>query len=57
MLTLLLKSQVESAFKKLGIRCIQYNLQRVIILTCIELCVALHVAYLRFFFPLAFLIV
>lgn len=50
MLMLLLKSQVESAFKKLDIRCIRYNLQCVIILMCTELCVALHVAYLRFFF-------
>lgn len=52
MLMLLLKSQVESAFKKLDIRCIRYNLQCVIILMCIELCVALHVAYLRFFFSM-----
>lgn len=35
MLMLLLKSQVESAFKKLDIRCIRYNLQCVIILMCI----------------------
>lgn len=47
MLMLLLKSQVESAFKKLDIRYIRYNLQCVIILMCVQLCVALHVAYLR----------
>lgn len=35
MLMLLLKSQVESAFKKLDIRYIRYNLQCVIILMCI----------------------
>lgn len=51
MLMLLLKSQVESAFKKLDIRYIRYNLQCVIILMCIQLCVALHIAYLRFFSP------
>lgn len=46
MLMLLLKSQVESAFKKLDIRYIRYNLQSVIILMCVELHVALRVAYL-----------
>lgn len=51
MLMLLLKSQVESAFKKLDIRCIRYNLQCVIILMCIELYVALHVAYLSLLSP------
>ena len=35
MLMLLLKSQVESAFKKLDISYIRYNLQCVIILMCI----------------------
>lgn len=46
MLMLLLRSQVESAFKKLDIRYIRYNLQCVIILMCIQLCAALHAAYL-----------
>lgn len=50
MLMLLLKSQVESAFKKLDIRYIRYNLRCVIILMYIQLCGVLHVAYLRFFF-------
>lgn len=55
MLMLLLKSQVESAFKKLDISYIRYNLQCVIILMCIQSCVVLHVAYLRFFFLWRFL--
>lgn len=58
MLMLLLKSQVESAFNKLDIRYIRYNLQCVIILMCIYSCVLLYMLPTWDIFPLlAFLII